>query len=79
MNEPRTIIAPHDLEEVFLSKVLENTNRGVESCGLLCGRLAGSDQPIHLTHLLIPPQAGTHNTVEMLQEELAAMYIPDPT
>ena len=75
MCEPRILLAPGDLEEVFLTQAQENTSRGIETCGLLCGKV--DVREIAITHLLIPPQRGTHNTVEMLDDEAVATHLID--
>ena len=74
-SEPRTIRAPKDVEDVFLRQAEENTLRDVETCGLLCGEEERG--VITLTHLLMPPQRGTANTVEMLDDTRVGMYIID--
>ena len=72
-SEPRTIRAPRDLEEIFLQKANENTVRDVETCGLLCGR--EEHGILLLSHLLLPPQRGTANTVEMLDDTEVGLYV----
>ena len=74
MSSPRKLLVPRDVEETFLNQAQENTLRGIETCGLLCGRF-GAQEEVHITHLLIPPQRGTHNTVEMLSDQLVAMHM----
>ena len=74
MGEPRILYVPHDVEEIFLSAAETNTKRGIETCGLLCGRME-SEKEVYLTHLIIPPQVGTHNTVEMLNDEGVASLL----
>jgi STAM-binding protein len=43
--------------------------RGIESCGILAGRLSASDSRFTITTLIVPKQTGTSDTVEMLGEE----------
>jgi hypothetical protein len=42
---------------------------GIESCGILAGRLSASDSRFTITTLIVPKQTGTSDTVEMLGEE----------
>ena len=70
MTEPRRLLVPRDLEEKFLLQADENTAKGIETCGLLCGREEGGT--IRVTHLMIPPQTGTPNTVEMVEDQLVS-------
>ena len=62
----RPLISPGDLEDSFLAATAENTGKGIESCALLCGII--SDEVTRLTHLVLPRQRGTENTVEMLED-----------
>ena len=68
-------MVPVELEEVFLNQAQENTLRAIETCGILCGSL--DTGKIIVSHLLIPPQHGTYNTVEMLEDGKVAMYLID--
>jgi STAM-binding protein len=45
-----------------------NTERGVETCGILCGKLRGGE--FELSHLIIPVQEGSPNTTVTRGEEL---------
>ena len=74
MNDPRTIVAPFDIEDAFISQAEPNTEQGIETCGLLCGRINDTG-PIRITHLIIPPQVGTSNTVDMQGNLLVGMYL----
>ena len=73
VSDPRRILVPQDLEEKFLLEAEENTAIGIETCGLLCGR--EEQDHIRITHLLIPPQTGTNNTVEMLDDQLVSTLL----
>ena len=75
MNDLRTIIAPFDTEDIFLSQAELNTTKGIETCGLLCGRIDNGSGPIRITHLVIPPQSGTENTVEMQEDVMVGMHL----
>lgn len=44
-------------------------SRGIESCGILAGRLSATDSRFTVTTLIVPKQTGTSDTVEMLGEE----------
>ena len=70
MTDPRRLHVPRDFEDKFLLQAEANTSIGIETCGLLCGKEA--DESIRVTHLLIPRETGTYNTVEMLDDELVA-------
>ena len=70
MDDPRIFFVPRDFEEQFLLHAYVNTAQGIETCGLLCGHV-GHDS-VKVTHLLVPPQTGTCNTVEMLNDQLVA-------
>eukprot|EP00879_Flechtneria_rotunda_P011852 GHRR01012381.1.p1 GENE.GHRR01012381.1~~GHRR01012381.1.p1 ORF type:complete len:507 (+),score=181.90 GHRR01012381.1:331-1851(+) len=53
----------------FLHYAANNTRRGIESCGILAGRLSAVDSRFTVTTLIVPKQTGTSDTVEMLSEE----------
>ncbi|GLC71387.1 hypothetical protein PLESTF_001109900 [Pleodorina starrii] len=53
----------------FLAFARSNTARGVESCGILAGRLLAGDSTFAITTLIIPKQQGTSDTVHALNEE----------
>lgn len=62
----RRFLAPCNLEERFLEEAEDNTGRGVESCALLCGEI--NDAQVMVTHLILPKQSSTHNTVEVIYD-----------
>lgn len=39
--------------------------RGIESCGILAGRLSANDSLFTITTLIIPKQQGTTDTVQV--------------
>lgn len=55
--------------EEFLAYAASNTKRGIESCGILAGRLQANDSIFNITTLIIPKQSGTSDTVQALNEE----------
>uniref|UniRef100_A0A7S0R6C5 MPN domain-containing protein n=1 Tax=Chlamydomonas leiostraca TaxID=1034604 RepID=A0A7S0R6C5_9CHLO len=57
------------LMEEFLAYARANTSRGIESCGILAGRLSANDSIFTITTLIIPKQTGTTDTVAALNEE----------
>ncbi|GAA5910189.1 hypothetical protein JCM6882_001767 [Rhodosporidiobolus microsporus] len=64
----RPLLLPASLPQFFMDVVAaENTARGVETCGLLLGRL--SHNTLTITHLLVPKQTGTGDTCETTHEE----------
>ena len=75
MTDPRRLLVPRDIEDEFLLQARMNTAKGIETCGLLCGREERGT--IRVSHLLIPPQAGTYNTVEMLDDQIVAGALMD--
>jgi len=58
----------------FMQLVRANTSRGIETCGILTGKLV---QPSHandlhrfvVTHIVLPRQNSTRNTCEMIDED----------
>jgi len=66
----RQMLLPASLPAAFERIAKPNTNRGeygIETCGILCGRI--SKGKLVCTHLVIPKQSGTSDTVEMQNEE----------
>ncbi|KXZ49487.1 hypothetical protein GPECTOR_21g713 [Gonium pectorale] len=57
------------LMEEFLAYARANTSRGIESCGILAGKLLAGDSTFAITTLIIPKQQGTSDTVQALNEE----------
>ncbi|KAG8230059.1 hypothetical protein J437_LFUL009643 [Ladona fulva] len=63
----RTVVLPSRLMRTFLALALQNTQRNVETCGILAGKLH-RDQLI-VTHLLVPKQTGTADSCTTKNEE----------
>eukprot|EP00474_Spongospora_subterranea_P011044 CRZ11502.1 hypothetical protein [Spongospora subterranea] len=53
---------PGDTPWQFLRAVEDNTRRDIETCGMLMGCMI--DREYHITHVYLPKQKGTANTVE---------------
>ncbi|KAF2641469.1 hypothetical protein P280DRAFT_549177 [Massarina eburnea CBS 473.64] len=62
----RTIFLPAQLRSQFLSRASSNTNRNLETCGMLCGILKSN--ALFITKLVIPAQMSTSDTCEMTNE-----------
>ncbi|XP_050571745.1 STAM-binding protein isoform X1 [Cygnus atratus] len=56
MDALRQVIVPRELCQKFLQLADANTVRGVETCGILCGKLMRNEFTI--THVIIPKQYG---------------------
>ncbi|GAB6019634.1 hypothetical protein CHUAL_001197 [Chamberlinius hualienensis] len=63
----RTVIVPVSLMAKFLALAQPNTNRKVETCGILTGKLAKNKFTI--THLIVPKQRGTSDSCATENEE----------
>ncbi|KAJ1655486.1 hypothetical protein IWQ61_004776 [Dispira simplex] len=68
----RKIHVPFDLLGKFLFKARKNTERNLETCGILCGYL--SHDEFYLTTLLIPKQTATSDTCTTTNEEEIVEY-----
>ncbi|KAJ1960634.1 hypothetical protein IWQ62_004153 [Dispira parvispora] len=68
----RRIHVPFDLLGKFLSKARKNTDRNLETCGVLCGYLRHDE--FYLTTLLIPKQTATSDTCTTTNEEEIVEY-----
>eukprot|EP00397_Hematodinium_sp_SG-2012_P040316 GEMP01044147.1.p1 GENE.GEMP01044147.1~~GEMP01044147.1.p1 ORF type:complete len:385 (+),score=63.74 GEMP01044147.1:138-1157(+) len=64
--EDRIYTMPTDLEKKFLQAAWSNTAKEVETCGILVGDL--KDNHIRIDAILLPPQTGSYNTCEALDE-----------
>lgn len=64
--EDRVYKMPSDLELRFKKAAWSNTQREIETCGFLVGMIRGNE--IIIDAILIPPQKGTGNTCEALDE-----------
>ena len=60
------LVSPKNLEDAFLNATEENTIRNIESVGVLCGTV--TEDYIRVTHLMLPPQTGTANQVEVTDD-----------
>ena len=63
----RSVHIPQEIIDRFLQIAAPNTRKELETCGVLAGTL--SHDQFTLTHLLIPKQTSTSDTVSMLNEE----------
>lgn len=68
----RKVIIPLSLSQDFLSAAAENTNRNIETCGILAGKL--SQNVFTVTHVLIPKQRGTSDSCLTDNEEEVFMF-----
>lgn len=59
----RGVVIPRDLTYRFLLLADSNTARGIETCGVLCGRLTHDD--LVLTHVVIPKQSAGPDFCDM--------------
>lgn len=71
----RTVLVPPTTMSKFLSVARSNTDRNVETCAILCGKLA-SDR-FSITHVLVPKQTGTSDSCTMLEDDLAPFEYMD--
>ena len=68
----RPIFLPRVLRSKFLKIAEDNTRKGLELCGILCGTLANN--ALFVTCLLIPEQKCTENTCETENEWSISQY-----
>lgn len=68
----KAVYVPNELITKFLNLAYSNTTRNVETCGILCGKLAHSTWRI--THLLVPHQHGKADSCDITNEEDLAEY-----
>ncbi|KAK5850363.1 hypothetical protein PBY51_001248 [Eleginops maclovinus] len=59
----RQVLVPRDLTSRFLLLAESNTARGLETCGVLCGRL--SQNEFLLTHVVVPKQSSGPDFCDM--------------
>ena len=62
----RTIVVPKSFMREFLILAEPNTARGIETCGVLGGRLANNKFVV--TNLVVPKQSGTPDSCDMTDE-----------
>eukprot|EP00116_Pleurobrachia_bachei_P003586 sb/3463848/ len=63
----RPVVVPTTLPAKFLSVCIDNTQRNVETCGILAAKLTSNSFTI--THVIIPKQRGTSDSCQTLHEE----------
>ncbi|NWY77149.1 STABP protein, partial [Erithacus rubecula] len=63
----RQVIVPRELCHKFLQLADANTARGVETCGILCGKLMRNEFTI--THVIVPKQLGGPDSCTTENEE----------
>jgi len=63
----RDIVIPSNLPMLFLKIAEKNTERNVETCGILSGKL--SQNKFVITHLVVPKQSGTPDSCLTEREE----------
>ena len=68
----REVVIPSMLMSRFLDLAQTNTNRNVETCGILAGSLERNKFTI--THLIIPQQSGTSDSCSTENEEAIFDY-----
>lgn len=69
----RTIFLPAELSDSFLKIADSNTQKNLETCGILVGKL--SRNAFFITHLVIPEQDSTSETCSTKNEEKMFDYI----
>ncbi|KAM8923904.1 AMSH-like protease [Pelodytes ibericus] len=64
----RVVVLPRDLPQRFLQLADANTSRGIETCGILCGKLTHDEFTI--THVIVPKQSAgpDHCDMENVEE-----------
>lgn len=68
----RTVYLPPTLRTSFLNLASNNTQRNLETCGILAGQLISN--AFFISHLLIPQQESTSDTCDTLNEEVIFDY-----
>ncbi|CAK7210439.1 hypothetical protein SBRCBS47491_000784 [Sporothrix bragantina] len=68
----RSVFLPDTLRRDFLRVAQPNTNKGIETCGILCGKTANN--ALFITCLLIPQQIGTRDSCETTGEVATLEY-----
>ncbi|XP_063969072.1 STAM-binding protein-like [Lytechinus pictus] len=63
----RDLFIPSDTMERFLALALHNTQRNLETCGILAGKLARD--AFTITHIIVPKQTSTSDSCTALNEE----------
>ncbi|KIH93878.1 endosome-associated ubiquitin isopeptidase [Sporothrix brasiliensis 5110] len=68
----RSVFLPDTLRRDFLRVAQPNTDKGIETCGILCGKTANN--ALFITCLLIPQQIGTRDSCETTGEVATLEY-----
>lgn len=68
----KMVYVPDELVPKFLRLAQSNTSKSVETCGILCGKLAHSTWRI--THLIVPHQHGKSDSCDITNEEDLVEY-----
>lgn len=68
----RTVFLPPELRFQFLQLAASNTNRNLETCGILCGTLVSN--ALFISRLLVPEQTSTSDTCETINETAIFEY-----
>ncbi|CAK7271495.1 hypothetical protein SEPCBS57363_004649 [Sporothrix epigloea] len=68
----RSVFLPDTLRSDFLRVARPNTDNGIETCGILCGKTANN--ALFITCLLIPQQIGTRDSCETTGEVATLEY-----
>lgn len=68
----RPVVMPGSLMSKFLHLARKNTEKEIETCGVLAGKL--SRNQLNISHLLVPKQSGTANTCFTESEEEVLEY-----
>eukprot|EP01084_Bolivina_argentea_P048981 90152_1 len=63
------IIMTNNLINDFIKHCSINTKRDIETCGILTGKYLHEKDAYIITHVIIPKQKGSANTVQTLNEE----------
>ncbi|XP_071986960.1 AMSH-like protease isoform X1 [Engystomops pustulosus] len=59
----RIVVLPKNLSQKFLQLAEPNTSRGIETCGILCGKLTHDEFTI--THVIVPKQSAGPDYCDM--------------
>nr|DBA15210.1 TPA: hypothetical protein GDO54_004454 [Pyxicephalus adspersus] len=59
----RMVVLPKDLSHKFLQLADANTTRGIETCGILCGKLTHDE--FIITHIIVPKQSAGPDYCDM--------------
>ena len=67
-NRLQQVVLPSGTVDSFITSVVANTDRGIETCGLLCGRVQGS--VLVVSHCVLPKQHGTKDSCAMQEDSM---------